>query len=256
MHRAVAIRLGMTAALACAALCAATPVLAQPGASAAGNPHAGEWSLEFRVSTRPGGDTAVASRGFTPEDVQTMNLLLNVSRPTFTVAADGVLRWEQRGGGQVHWDDFSTLAGKTATSDTQAVLRAQGKVTATPAPAGSGRTYDRRLSLDLSWSGGSGMTVDHRGLPWAVTLSADGNQVITPFGGGPAVYERSQWELEPTSVRREEIAPDLIRETTVFRAARQTASSVYKIGVQQAPLHFTEQIEIKHVHYPRLVPRG
>ena len=220
------------------------------------NPHAGEWSLEFRVATRPGGQTRVASRGFTPEDMQTMNLLLNVSRPTFTVAADGVLRWEQREGGQFHWDDFSTLAGKTATSDTQAVLRAQGKVTATPAPEGSGRTYDRRLTLNLYWSGGTGMTVDHRGLPWPVTLSADGNQVITPFGGGPAVYERSQWELEPASDQREELATDVIRETTVFRAARQTASSVYKLGIAQAPLNFIERIEVKHIHHPRLVPRG
>ena len=185
-----------------------------------------------------------------------MNLLLHVSRPSFAVAADGVLRWEQGDGGQFHWDDFSRLVGKTATSDTQAVLRADGKATATPTPEGAPHAYDRRLTLNLAWSGGTGITVDHRGLPWPVTLSADANQVITPFGTGPAVYEQSQWGLAQSSVRREEVAPDVVRETTTFRGSRQKESSVYMIGLPPAPLNFIERIEVKHVRYPQLVPRG
>jgi hypothetical protein len=242
------------AALVAATCGSSAPARAQqPGAP---NPHAGEWSLQFRVATKPGGDTRVASINITPPDVQTINLLMQVSRPSFTVATDGVVRWEQQGGGQVHWDDFSRLAGTTATSDTQAVLRVQGKTTATPAPEGSPQALSRRLTLDVSWSGGTGMTVDHMGKPWPVTLSADGNQVITPFAAAPAQYEQSSWDLEQSSFQKEEISPDVIRETTTFRSTRQRESGIYKIGLPPAPLKLIERIEVKHVRYPQLVPRG
>jgi hypothetical protein len=239
-----------------AALLAALGCSARAQEGGPPNPHAGEWSLEFRVSTRPGGDTRIASINITPPDVQTINVLMQVSRPSFTVAADGVVRWEQQGGGQFHWDDFSRLTGTTATADSQAVLRVQGKAIAAPAPEGSPQAYNRRLTLDLSWSGGTGMTVDHQGKPWPVTLSADGNQVRTPFGAAPVQYEHSSWDLEQSSFQKEAISPDVIRETTTFRGTRQKEASVYKIGLPPVPLNFIERLEVKHVRYPKLVPRG
>jgi hypothetical protein len=251
--RALAAR-GRAAAVLTAVLAANAPARGQQ--PAAPNPHEGEWSLDFRVQTRPGGDTRVASINITPPDIQTDNVLMQVSRPSFTVAANGALRWEQRDGGQFHWDCLSRLAGMTATADSQAVLRVQGKAIATPAPEGSPQAYSRRLTLDLSWSGGTGMTVDHMGKPWPVSLSADGNQVITPFGTRPAEYERSSWDLKQTSFQKDEISPDVIRETTTFRNTRQKEAGVFKMGLPPAPLIFIERIEIKHIHYPRLVPRG
>jgi hypothetical protein len=254
---------------------AIAPSMAQQPAGR--NPFDGEWSLEFRVATRPGGESRVASRGITPEDVQTINLLMHVSRPSFAVGADGSLRWEQREEGLVHWDDFSRLVGKTATSDCQVVLRGTGEATATPAPAGSGRTYDRRLTLELSWAGSNGSGLDHAGKPWTVALSADGSQWTTNYGTAAVVSEKSLWELEPASTEREEIAPDVIRETAIYRASRQKQrasrqkqrasrqkqrasrqkqSEAYKLGIPPAPLTITERIEIKHIHYLNLVPRG
>jgi hypothetical protein len=76
-------------------------------------------------------------------------------------SADGVLKWEQREGGQFHWDDYSTLVGKTWIQDQQPVLRLSGQAVATPAAPESGRTYDRKLSLQLDWTGGSGPGIDH-----------------------------------------------------------------------------------------------
>jgi hypothetical protein len=163
------------------------------------NPHDGEWSLEFRVATRPGGVTRVASRGLTPEDMQTVNLLVQISRPSFTVAADGAVRWEQREGGRVQCNDFSTAAGKSNLSDCQAVLRVQGKATATPAPEGSRHSYDRKLMLEMAWAGGSGRGQDHGGVPFTVRLSADGSEWITNYGAARVEYEHSIWALEPAT---------------------------------------------------------
>jgi hypothetical protein len=239
---ALAFRAGyIRATISAAVVLAAASTLAQE--PAARNPHAGEWSLEFRVATRPGGESRIASINLTPPDTQTINLLLHVSRPSFGVAADGALRWEQQEGTLFHWDDFSSLVGRTSTADGQTVLRVVGKTIAMLAPPGSGRTYDRRLTLDLTWGGGNTSGFDHLGKPFTVAA-------------GAAVYEQSSWELEPISVQREEIAPDVIRETTIFRATRQKATSTFKFGAPPAPFPVTERIEIKHIHYPRLVPRG
>jgi len=135
----------------------------------------------------------------------------------------------------VHWDDFSRLVGKTATSDTQPILKVKGQATAVPAPAASGHSYDRRIKLELDWAGGS--------------------QVTTAYGTTAVPYEHSSWDLEGV-VRRETLGADMFRETTIFRGTRQRPSTVYKIGVPLVPLQITEEIVIKHVFYPRLVPRG
>jgi hypothetical protein len=57
-------------------------------------------------------------------------------------------------------------------------------------------------------------------------------------------------ELRSTSVSREELSPDVIVEKTIYRASRQ--------GTMRAPeeVPVTERIEVKHVRYLKLVPRG
>ena len=231
--------------LVCALLVAASPAAAQP---ANRNPHEGEWSLEFQVSTRAGGEFLPA-----PDGTHHYNFLFQVAKE-FTVAADGALKWEQRENGLLHVDDFASSVGRTWFQNQQPVLRLSGQAVATPAAAQSGRTYDRKLSLDLAWTGGSGPGIDHNGQAFVISLSADGNQWTTSGYTRGAPYAKTQWELTPASVQREEIAPDSIRETTIFRASRQKALTDFMSPGFSVPV--TERIEIKHVHYPRLVPRG
>lgn len=233
-------------ALGCALLAIAPTVAQEAGAP---NPHDGEWSLEFRVYTRLGGEILRL-----PGDTQTYNFLFTVSRQKFAVAADGILKWVQRENGLLHVDDYSVLAGKTWIQDMQPMLRLSGQAIATLAAPDAPRTYDRKLSLQLAWTGGSGQGIDHNGRPFATTLSADGN-VWTTFGyTRPAPYITSIWDLTPTSVERAEVAADTIRETTIFRASRQTTLTDLMSPGFSVPV--TEKIEVKHVRFPRLVPRG
>jgi hypothetical protein len=223
-----------------------TPAPAQQPARS--NPFAGEWTLEFHVATRPGGETMTV-----PNDTQHVNLLLQVSRETFTVAADGVLRWEQRDDGHLHWDNSSSATGSTWVQDQTPVLRVAGQATATPAPAGAAHTYDRQLTLDLAWTGGNGSGIGHAGPPWVVSISPDGS-TWTTLGYHKAVpYEKSKFALRPVNVQREELAPDVIRETTTYRVSRQKGTTDFT-APYSVPI--TERIEIKHVYYPKLAPRG
>ncbi len=219
-----------------------------PAQQPAMNPHAGQWSLEYRVFTRPGGEVATFAG-----DTQRFNFAFHVAKESFAVAAVGVLKWEQRDGGQMHVDDYSTLAGRTWFQDQQPVLRLEGQASATPASPNSGRGYDRKLTLQLAWSGGSGPGIDHSGQPFFINLSADGSQWLTRGYTRAVPYQRSQWELTPVSAVREELGTDSFRETTTFRATRPMSLTDIT-----APLSIpvTEQIEVEHVHYPRLVPRG
>jgi hypothetical protein len=225
--------------------------LAAPAAGqqpAARNPHEGQWSLEYRVFTRPGGEVVTIAG-----DTQRFNFAFHVAKESFAVAADGVLNWEQQDGGQMHVDDYSTLLGRTWIQDQQPVLRLEGQASATRASPNSGRSYDRKLALQLAWSGGSGSGIDHSGQPFVTTLSADGGQWLTKGYSRAVPYQKSQWELTPASTQREELGADSFRETTTFRASRPISLTDIT-----APLSIpaTEQIEVKHIHHSRLVPRG
>lgn len=234
------------AALLCAIIATSAPAPAQEPAGP--NPFDGEWSLEFSAQTRPGGETRTY-----PNDTQHINMQFLARRESFTIAAGGSLRWEQRDGGLFHSDNFSRAAGTTSVQDQRPVLRVSGVAKATSAPAGSGRAYDRRLTLDVAWTGGDGTLLDHGLRSHVIDLSADGSQYTTSGYTTAASYQTSNWELEPASVQREEIAPDAIRETTTFRLSRATTTQ-HNQG--QRPIPLTERIEIKHVHYLNLVPRG
>jgi hypothetical protein len=212
------------------------------------NPHEGQWSLEYRVFTRPGGEVVAISG-----DTQRFNFAFQVAKESFAVAADGVLNWEQRDGGQMHVDDYSALAGKTWIQDQQPVLRLKGQATAASAAPMSGRSYDRTLKLEMAWSGGSGPGIDHSGQPFFINLSADGGQWVTRGYTRAVPYQKSQWELTPASTLREALGADSFRETTTFRASRPMSLTDITAPLN---IHVTEQIEVKQVHYPRLVPRG
>ena len=237
------------AALVVLLVAAVAPAPAQQPGGGDRNPNDGEWSLEYRACTRPGGEILTP-----PGDTQIYNFLFQVAKESFTVAADGTLKWEQREGGLLHVDDYSAALGRTWFQDQQPVLRASGQATATPAAAESGRTYDRKLSLQLAWTGGNGPGIDHGGTPFVISISADGSQWTTLGVTRAAPYQKSQWDLRPASVKREEVGVDTICETTIFRASRPMTLTDPASPTFSAP--GTEQIEIKHVFYPRLVPRG
>jgi hypothetical protein len=247
MARSLATRCAIPAAALVAVALWLPPAAGQP--PAARNPNAGEWALEFRVFTRPGGEVLTYAG-----DTQRFNLAFQVANESFAVAADGALNWEQRDGGQLHVDDYSALLGRTWIQDQQPMLRLKGQVAATTGEPQPGRTDQRKLSLELAWTGGSGQGIDHNGRPFVTTLSADGNQWTTSGYTRGAPYTNSLWELTPASVELEEIARDTIRETTTFRASRQTTLTDFMAPGISVPV--TERIEIKQVRYPRLVPRG
>jgi hypothetical protein len=227
---------------------AASLLSAARGAEPNRSPFDGQWSLEFSAQTRPGGETRTY-----PNDTHQVNLQFLARRESFTIAADGSVQWEQRDGGVFHSDTFSRAAGTTSVQEQRPVLRVSGVAKAMPAPAGSGRTYDRQLTLDVAWTGGDGTLLDHGLRSHIIVLSADGNHAITSGYTVAADYQSSHWELAPASIQREEIAPDAIRETTTFRLSRETATQ-HNRG--QPPIPLTERIEIKHIHYLNLVPRG
>lgn len=106
----------------------------------------------------------------------------------------------------------------------------------------------------MVWTGGNGPGIDHGGKPFVISISADGSQWTGSGFTRAAPYQKSQWELRPASVKREEVGVDTIRETTIFRASRPVTLTDSTSPTWSIPA--TEHIEIKHVFYPRLVPRG
>ena len=106
----------------------------------------------------------------------------------------------------------------------------------------------------MEWTGGSGPGIDHNGTPFVIVLSADGSQWTTSGYTRGAPYQKTVWELTPASVRQEEIAIGTIRETTMFRVSRQATLTDFMAPGFSIPV--TERIEIKHVRYLNLVPRG
>jgi hypothetical protein len=78
----------------------------------------------------------------------------------------------------------------------------------------------------------------------------------TSYPGGNAVTVTTAphevtWSVSSTNTTREEIAPDVILERTSYQASRQ--GTLRALG-QEIPV--TERIEVKHVRYLNLVPRG
>jgi hypothetical protein len=133
-------------------------------------------------------------------------------------------------------------------------MRAAGKATATRTSPGSPQPYDRSLELNLEYSGGSGAYADNHGGGGAYIVDAAGEQ-MTVTGPTtttiPVTYWQAKWNVKPARTVREEIGPDEIRETTTYEGSRPA-----EVATRDGKYKVTERIEVKHVRYLNLVPRG
>ncbi len=251
------IRTGMAAAaLACVVSWAAPPALAQPGAGG-GNPFDGEWSLTWDINTAPGGATlSIAGGTITP-----YNTAYHAVKKQFLVQKDGSIEWAQSDAGAMYHNGIWNSQGHASSfwGDRKVHLRAKGKAEAPRTGAGELRDEDRRLSLDLATMGGNGFSsgTSLSGTQTVTIVANIDDREMVQFPGAiraPNPPWTLKWQdLKPT-VETKVLADDVIRQTFTYQAMRQ-----FKIPEEVAgkfnPL-VTERIEIKHVHYPRLVPRG
>jgi hypothetical protein len=249
----VFVRSWLAAALVCG-LIAFHPGKTSQGAEPNPNPFEGQWSLEYFVATKPGGEThQVGILTLSP-----INLLFQVARSEFQVGEDGKFNWTERSGGQWHSDTVSTDSlGQRSISvqDTEPLLVADGTITLVDAAMGDEKT--KSLELKLKWSHGSGTFIGGVGnVTGTLAVSGDGQTLTVTSDKGavsmPHTYLTTQWTLTPKSVEREEEGPDMIREVTTFQARRQGTLSDWGSGA----LPVVERIEVKQIRHLKLVPRG
>lgn len=220
-----------------------------------GNPFDGQWSLTYSASTAPGGVSMPFATPYNSHHV--------VENPQFEVKADGSFEWLAREAGKMHDDGVTPGGSGRYQNDFQLHLRSRGKAELPPETGGPERPGDRRLkNLKLSFllgdGRGSASNIDGSGYTFSIGVSsADSAQMtFTAHPGGNVVTvagvheEVKPWpELRSTSVSREEIAPDVVVETTLYRSSRQGTRWRTEVPV-------TERIEVKHVRHMKLVPRG
>ena len=235
------------AALAGLFVVAAAPAPAQqPG----GKPFEGEWTLTFDVATPPGG----VALPWNPH----YHMAFHASKRSFQVKADGTFAWREVDDGSFKANSTVVVAGTQTEvwESHQPLLKAGGKATATPTPPGSPQPYERSLEVNLDYSAGNGVYGDNHGGAGTYIVDATGEQmtvsgVNAPPTTLPVTYLNAKWELKPASTAREEVSPDVIRETITYEGSRPAENTTilgkYKV---------TERIEVKHVRYSRLVPRG
>jgi hypothetical protein len=216
------------------------------------NPFDGQWSLQVSFATGPGGASYPG--------VSTFNCLYAGENRQFEVKADGTFEWLAREAGTQHDDGIS--ANSSFQNDFQLHLRGRGKAERAPRTGGPERPGDRRLSLQLSFIGGDGRgsAVNMLGSGFSIgVVSADLMQMtFTSYPGGNVItvatvpHEVTWPALTSASTTREETSPDVIVETTTYQANRQ---GTLRVGPGQE-VSVTERIEVKHVRYLNLVPRG
>ena len=250
MIRGCSIRTNLrVAALAGLLVVAAAPAPAQ---QPDGNPFDGEWTLETSIKTAPGGVSTSLAAPFNSQYV--------VTRLRFEVKSDGSFAWLARDAGTLHDDGVS--AGGSFRNDFQLHLDGGGNAVFPPETGGPERPGDRRLNLTLSFITGDGLgssVVSGGDVVSIGVASADLTQMtFTSYPGGNVVtvsavpYYKVAWPaLSSTSATREEIAPDVVRLSTIYEARRQ--GTLRALG-QEIPV--TEWIKVEHVRYPKLIPRG
>lgn len=223
-----------------------------PGQQPSDNPFDGEWSLQVSFATAPGG---VSFPGVSP-----FNCFYEAETRRFEVKADGSFEWLAREAGKMHDDGIS--ANSSYQNDFQLHLRGRGQADLPPRTGAPERPGDRRLNLQLSFIGGDGRgsAVNTGGSGYSIgVVSADLRQMtFTSYPGGnvatvTTVPHEVTWPaLRSTSTTREATAPDVIVERTIYQANRQGR---LRVGPgQEIPV--TERIEVKHVRFLKLVPRG
>jgi hypothetical protein len=243
--------MGLGAPAFVAVLVAAAPAPAQqPG----DNPFEGEWSLTFDVATPPGGVTLTNEYGTDAP----YHMAFHASKRSLQVAADGTIAWRDFENGALRISGTANYFGTQTKhwASHRPLLKAAGKATATPPPPGSTQPYDRRLEVNLDYTGGSGTYADNHGGGGAYIVDAAGEQ-MTVTGGVTnstiaVIYWQAKWTLKPARTVREELSPGEIRETTTYEGTRQAEIATQTSGKYQV----TQRMEIKHVRSLNLVPRG
>jgi len=243
MRSTISIETRVTAtALACALFVSSAS--AQPGAGNSGHPFDGEWSLVLDLSTAPGG----ATLSFGDTTTSPYNIAMHAANQRFQVKEDGSFEWSQSDAGSTSYNGVhhnSTGTARFWGSQKMKLLRATGKAQAPRTATGEMRDEDCRLTIDLTMIHGDGYYSVTS--PSVTATTAISNTANVPAGVEP-------WsDLKPTRVTKEELAPDVIRQTTTYEATRPTNN----MGADPATVpQTTQRIEIKHVRYLNLVPRG
>jgi hypothetical protein len=230
---------------------ATSPSLGQQPAGGGGHPFDGQWSLIWDLSTAPGGATFAVQGG----TVSSYNGAYHAAKAQFKVGEDGRIEWAQSDAGSTSHN--GDVTGGRFWGERTVHLRAAGTVQAPRAATGELRAEDRRLSLDLTIMGGSGYSSATGAVTTTVIANIDDLEaVMFPWGiRAPNPPWTIKFEdLKPIRVSRQEFAPEVIQETITFEVKRETRIPKEINGLFTPPM--TERLEIKHVRFLSLVPRG
>lgn len=218
-------------------------------------PFNGQWSLDFRVDTRPGGETFTTRQG---GEVSAYELHFQASRGSFRLQDDRSLKLDILESSSLIIRS-TTRFGAVTMQDRQ---RHRGRMHIEG--AGSGEQDDRRLKLTIRWglSSGVGISTDSFGTSQTTRsqMSADGTQLTLSNEAGTGTFAfdlwKSEWELKPSSLEKREVSSDVIVETATYEGRRNTRLAPLDPGGFSPPLPVTEEIELKQVRQLKLVPRG
>ena len=245
-----------------------TPSLAAAFAAAVAHganpqgPHSfdGQWSLEFRVDTKPGGESFTTRQGIV---VSPMHFQFHSAKDLFQFRDDRQVKLEDRDRARLAVNLVGHHpAGFTLTDRGQwrGLLRVEG--------SGSGDGPDRKVQLVLSWTAVEGIqftTESQTGTSQTTRLRAseDATSLTLTNEAGTVTLPNttiwtSQWELSATSIERSETGPGVIMETATYRDRRQTRLFPLDPSPEpfSPPLPVVEEIELKQVRHLKLVPRG
>ncbi len=214
---------------------------AQERAGAANASTDGHWWVNFRVYTKPDGESFVANPE-TPHATSHSDYHSEFGALAFfTVGSASRFSFDERRGGFLHIDGSATVQSTggsySYSSDYQPILKGDGLV------AGG------MVKLLLKWSGGNG-TTSVAGSPGTQTVSADGLRATVTGGGNsytiPVDYYSSEWQLERTSVSPPLDANDPYEYIT-YNMIRP-AMLAFHPNVGARPIPVTEEIEVTHLH--------
>ncbi|HEX5104237.1 MAG TPA: hypothetical protein VFV87_10525 [Pirellulaceae bacterium] len=225
------------------------------GAETDNAPFDGEWSLEFRVNTRPGGASFTTTQGLA---VSPYHFNFRAPIESFRFQDHRRVRLEQR--------EDSTLSIRSTTRISTVTLwdrqNHQGRIHVDG--AGSGEAADRRLKLTIHWglSSGTGFSSDNFGTSQTTRalMSEDGTQITLSNEAGTRTFGfdlwKSTWELKPAAIEKRTVGEDVIEETTTFRGQRNVSITPLDPGGFTPALPVIEAIELKQFRQLKLVPRG
>lgn len=216
----------------------------------------GEWSLEFRVNTKPGGESFATRQGLS---VSPFHLHFHATKRAFRFDESGSVRVEVREQTPLTISSTTRVGGAVMAWDRQrhrGLVRLEG--------SGTGERENRQIKLDIRWIyvAGNGFLSDSFGTSsnyfWRASEDAATVTISNEAGTTTLPLEmwKSNWELKPASSEQTEVSPEVMVETTIYRGRRATHLSPLDPGGFSPPLPVVEEIELKQVRQLNLVPRG